>query len=76
MYKRQSLILFEGVSHTIIGDVIRSELAQPPDDKDPENIVARMDSLMKQNRPADIPKVEHLFGLAVATTPRDSRRCV
>jgi adenylate cyclase len=71
--RQLSLILFEGVSHTIIGDVIRSELAQPPDDKDPENIVARMDSLMKQNRPADIPKVEHLFGLAVATTPRDSR---
>ena len=59
-----------------IGAVIRKrfqddELARPPDDADPENLIARLTKIDEDNRRADIPQAERLIAAARPVTTKN-----
>ena len=48
------------------------ELAKPPDDRDPENLLARLHPQIERPTAADIPRTERSLAMAAAEIPKDS----
>ncbi|HEY1753689.1 MAG TPA: winged helix-turn-helix domain-containing protein [Caulobacteraceae bacterium] len=63
-------------NEAIVGAIDRrwsaAELARPPDDRDPENLLARMHGLIEHPAARDIGRTERLLGVAGAEIPKDS----
>jgi TolB-like protein/tetratricopeptide (TPR) repeat protein len=72
---RLAMKMFAEIAGVIRERFQDAELAKPPDDADPENLIARLTKLDQDNRRADIPQAEHVIAAArsVTTTNPDFR---
>jgi len=70
--RQLALQLFGAITGVVRGRWIDAELARPPDDRDPENILARVQRFDDDVRRQDIGKAEALIAAARAAVPKDS----
>ncbi len=70
--RQLALKLFSAISQVVQGRWVDAELARPPDDRDPETIVARLERLADDNRRQDLGKAGRLMAAGRAAIPRNS----
>jgi TolB-like protein len=71
---RLALNLFSDLARPILKRWRDHELAQPPNDKDPENVFARMSSIDDRGDMKDLPAFTSLIELARTAIPREDPR--
>jgi TolB-like protein/Flp pilus assembly protein TadD len=70
--RQLALKLFGTISHGVLGRWVDAELARPPDDRDPDNVLARLQRFDEAIRRQDIGKAQALIAAGRAAIPRDS----
>ena len=70
--RRLALKLFGSITEVVRGRWVAAELARPPDDRDPDNILARLERLDDAIRRQDIDEGEALIAAGRAAIPSDN----
>ncbi|HEV2365118.1 MAG TPA: TIR domain-containing protein [Caulobacteraceae bacterium] len=70
--RQLALKLFSAIADVVVGRWVDAELARPPDDHDPDNILARLQKLHEDNRRSDIEKAEALIAAGRTRIPKDN----
>jgi adenylate cyclase len=70
--RQLALKLFGAITEVVRGRWVAAELARPPDDRDPDNILARLQRFDDAIRRQDVGKAQALIAAGRSAIPRDS----